>query len=167
MRRLGLVVVMLLVGFSAMAAEMKLSIVDMQTVIDGTKEGKRIKDALNKEKAERDVTLESKRKDLKKLEDEFGQKQQVWTQSVREQKQKELQELYAEVQKYYLESGKNLEQKYANASKDIIKRIQSVIQKMATDRGYDFVLEKNQTQYFKTTYDITQDVIRLYDQAYK
>jgi outer membrane protein len=154
-------------GVSLAKADMKIAVVDIQTVIDSTKDGKKAKESLNKETADRQTLFETKKNEFKKAEEEFTKKQSVLTPAVRDEKQKELQNMYLEIQKMGLESEKMLKQKYVSLSQDIVKKIQSVITKAAVDKGYDLVLEKNQTPYFNSAYEITQDIVKLYDQTYK
>ena len=166
---LALVLMSLFAGRQSFAAkgELNIAVVDVQTVIEATKEGRKAKDMLNKETAERQTMIENKRNEVKKLEDEFNQKQLVYNATVREEKQKELQAMMYDWQKMVMDSEKTLKQKYASVSQDIVKKIQGVVTKLSTDRGYDLVLEKSQTQFFKNSFDITTDVTKAYDQAYK
>ena len=166
----GLLVVGLLSGVataSAAAKDFKVAVVDFQNVIDTTKEGKKAKDSINKEASDRQDLIKTKQDEIKKKEEEFSKKQLVLTQTVREEKQKELQNLYMELQKMVMESEKTFKQKFASTSQDIVKKIQGVVTKLAVDKGYDLVLEKSQVPYYQSSFEITQDVIKLYDQTYK
>jgi outer membrane protein len=161
------VVVGMLATATPTRAEIQVGVVDIQLVIDSTKEGKKARETLNKEQGDRQTLIESKRGELKKKEEEYTQKQSLLAPSVREEKQKELQEMMMDLQKLVLDSEKGLKQKYASLTQDLLKKIQTVVGKIAAEKKLDLVLEKGQVPYYSPSFEITKEVIKLYDQNNK
>jgi outer membrane protein len=153
--------------FSTAHAEAKLAIIDIQTVLETSKEGKRAKDLLNKQAGERKTLIEKKKNELQKLESEFKQKRLVLKGNVLEEKQRELQEKTIELQKLVFDSENEFKQKHAKLTGDIVERIRSVATKIGVDKKFDMVIEKSAVVYYKSAFDLTKDVVKLYDKTYK
>ncbi len=154
-------------AFAVAKDGLKVAVVDVQTIVDNTSEGKRAKDLLKKEREEKQAILEKKKSSLKTLEDNYNKKKLVWKGDVLQEKQRELQEKTLELQKLVFDWETQFRKKQDQLSQGIMKNVNAVIHKIGLERGFDFVLEKNSVFYFKPTYEITKDVIRLYDKTYK
>jgi Skp family chaperone for outer membrane proteins len=62
---------------------------------------------------------------------------------IRSRKEKELTDLYAEVQKMRAESNSKLQTEVAAARAPIIKKVQEIANKIGREDKYDFIVEKS------------------------
>ena len=144
-----------------------IAIVDMQFVLENIKEGKRIKEQLNKDASGRQELIEKKKKDIEKLETEFQQKRLVWKGDTLQKKQAELESKTVEFQKLLLESRNDFKKRENEEVQKLLGKIRGVVTKVGVDKKFDMVIEKTSVYYFKDNFDVTDQIISAYDKQYK
>jgi len=161
-------VFLLVTLFAALAhADTKIGVFDAQVVLDSIEDGKKAVASLEKEAMDRKKTIETKGKALEKAKADLDAQKLVLSKEAFEKKQQDLNNQFIEFQKLQYEAQKDMQKRELTMTGDIFKKINTVIQKMGKDGGYDFILEKNQgaVTYFKNG-DLTQQVIAEYNKNY-
>lgn len=160
------IVILSLITSAAMAAEMKLGIVDMQKAIQSTAAGKKAKTELETEFEKRKKELQKKEADLKKMSDDLDKKKSVMSEEVLGRKQGELQE---EMMKYRETLQKNqteIQKKERDLTQPILEKMRKTITDVAKEGGYTYVFENSPMVLFADpAHDLTDKVIKAFEKA--
>ena len=149
-------------------AEEKLAVVDVQRVLDTVEEGKRAKAEFQKELDGKKNDLDRKQAEFKKLDDNFEKQKMILSPAAVMEKRKDLENKKEELQKYWIQLQADTQKRETQLVGEILKKIKQTVEKAGRDGGYSIVWEKNEggVVYSKPTFDITDQVISLYDKMY-
>lgn len=164
---LGMVVA--LVANVGLAADAKIGFVDLQRVLAETEEGKKAKSALESVFKQKQTEIDKRLADLKKAQEEFEKQKAMLQSSARDQKARELDVQMRELQMLYLKHQEDLSKREAEAMKDIFKKTEKIIQKIAAQEGISLVLEKTQSSilWAQPALDLTNELVRRYNSGGK
>lgn len=153
----------------AQAAEVpalrKLAMVDMQRVLNETKAGRKARKELEESSKSKQSKLEKKQaqleKDASKLQSLSGQKLA--------EAQERLQKEYMEVQNMAAALEQELATEHNKLLQKMYENSQSIVAELAQQRGLDLVLVRDQMTviYAKESFDITDTVVKQYDERHK
>jgi outer membrane protein len=162
-------VIALAVAFSsvAMAAEVKLGYVNLQRALNECSAGKEAVVELEAETKKRQEQVDIKQEELKKLNEEIEKKRAVWSEDMREQKQKELQAKMQEFQRFYLQSNDDNKKREQEKKTILITDLIELAKPLANEKGYTFIFEAQGLIYGPSDADLTNDLIKVYDDEYK
>ena len=138
--------------------------VDMQRVLNETKEGKKARTDLETSSKAKQEKLDKKRTKLEADAAKLGSLKGAQLTSAQEKLQQESMELQSMLMTLEQELGdmhnKTLESMYKNA--------QDIVTKLAKERGIDLVLVRDAMTviYVKEGIDITDEVVKLYNKAH-
>ena len=152
---------------AAMAAEVKLGYVNLQRALNECSAGKEAVVELEAETKKRQEQVDIKQEELKKLNEEIEKKRAVWSEDMREQKQKELQAKMQEFQRFYLQSNDDIKKREQEKKTVIIKDLIELAKPLAKEKGYTFIFETQGLIYGPPDADLTNDLIKVYDDEYK
>lgn len=143
----------------------KLAMVDMQRVLNETKAGRRARKELEESSKVKQSKLEKKQaqleKDASKLQSLSGQQLA--------EAQERLQKEYMEVQNMAAALEQELSTEHNKLLQKMYENSQSIVAELAQQRGIDLVLVRDQMTviYAKETFDITDTVVKQYDERHK
>lgn len=148
----------------------KIGTINMQVAITGTSEGKQAAAELQSQFAPRETELSNMQKQIEDLQTRMRTTQNTASEDERARMQRELDLMTRQFQRKQQDSQDD----FQAARQDVIDRIGrkliDVVDKYSKDNGYAVVLDTSSQQtpviYGAPTVDVTQEVIRLYDQAY-
>ncbi|HLG21105.1 MAG TPA: OmpH family outer membrane protein [Bdellovibrionota bacterium] len=169
----NLIWILLLLAFAPVrmghAVEMKVGVVNIQDVLDAVEEGKKAKAKMEGEIAKKKKDLDDRQAEYKKLDEGLEKQKLLLSPSALSEKQKELEAKKMEIQKLYMSSQTEMQKLEGQLMADILKKIRSVVAKIAQQNSYDLVVEKSEggLLYYKDGYDITKLVVDEYNKAYK
>ncbi len=164
MKKIVFVMFILLLAFSAGAAEVKLAYVDMQKVVTESDQGKEAVKTLNSlEKAKKSLVQE-KVKEIKKLEEELAKQGAILNPEIKQKKEGELEKMMAEYQKMRRDSEEELQKNEAEFIQKIILDVQKLLAKIAADEGYSAILNKQAVLYLPDEFDLTDRVIKQFNE---
>ena len=148
---------------------LKVAIVDVQSAILQTNEGKAAREKIEKEVTQKRQDLLNQQNNLKKLQEEFQAQQSVLSDADKQSKQKEFQTKLQAFQQAQMNFEQESRQKEAAALQKIFQNIQTEVQKIAKQKSYDMVFDKSAAVllYANNTTDITPEVVSLYNADYK
>ncbi len=167
--RIGIMAIIVAVIFSgaAAAAELKIGYINLQKALNECLAGKEAVLELETETKKRQEQVDAKQEELKKLNEEIEKKKTIWSEDVREQKQKELQARMQEFQRFYLQSNDDLKKREQEKKTVIIKDLIEIAKPMAKDKGYAFIFESQGLIHGLPEADLTNELIKIYDAEYK
>jgi len=170
---LGLGLLMLTPGLraqSAATAPTRIGVINMQAAITSTAEGKQAGAQLQSQFAPRQAELQTMQK---QIEDDQS-RLRTGQSTLSDEEQARLTREYTVLTRTLQRKSQEDQDDFNDAQQDLINRIGrkmvDVLDKYAKDGGYAVVLDSSSQQtpiiYEANQIDITQDIIRLYDQAY-
>lgn len=169
-RRHALVLVTALLAFGlalpAGAQDMKIAFVDLQRALNEVDEGAAAKAALKKEFDAKQAELDKRQNELKAMKDEIDARGMMMTPEAKQEKMADLQKKLMEVQQLYFQLQQELSQKEAQATSDIFAKMGTLLEAMGKDAGYTIIVEKSAVLYAKPSLDLTNELIRRYNDAY-
>jgi len=148
----------------------KVGVINMQAAITGTAEGKQAAAQLQSQFAPRQVELQDMQKQIEDDQNRLRTGQTTLSDEEQQRLTREYNSLTRKLQRKSQEDQDDLN----DAQQDIINRIGrkmvDILDKYAKDGSYAVVLDSSSQQtpilYEANQIDITQEIIRLYDQAY-
>jgi outer membrane protein len=163
--RFAVLVVLTLVGTSAVAEELKFGYVDLQRAISETDDGRKAKAALKKEFDQKQKEIDEQQDDLKKAIEDLDKKRTLLPADKVREKETELQGRMQKVQQTYLRHQQDLQAKQEAAMSKIVERMNKIIGKIALAENFTMILDKTQggIVFAKPHLDLTNDLIRRYN----
>jgi outer membrane protein len=147
------------------AAQMRVAVVDTQRAVMETEDGLRAQATLKKLFDKRQRELDQKQKDLQKeREDLEKNRAQINTEAMTKRVETWQREM-AQVQAVFVEYNKELQQKQNELTQPIVQKTVGIIRRLATQEGYDVVLERQAATYFRSDLDLTDKVITMYNRG--
>ena len=146
-------------------APVKLGTVDMQKALQAVDEGRKAKSQLEKEFNERKKSIQAEEASIRKAGEEFKKQSAVLTDEAKAKKNSELQERMMKLQELTMRSQQDIQKKERELTDPLIKRLRIVIEKIAKEKGYTVVLEKNENTvlYSPEKDDLTTEVVSAFN----
>lgn len=148
------------------AADIKLGYVDLQRALNEVEEGASAKKALKKEFDEKQKQLDTKQNDLKALKEEIDARGSMMKPEIKQEKLNDLQKKLMETQQLYYALQQELSKREGDATAEIFKKMGVILQGMGEGDGYTLIVEKSAVLYAKGALDLTNELIRRYNDAY-
>jgi outer membrane protein len=166
-KKVSLVIGMIVLGWlgSVWAADSKIAYVDIQRAINECNAGKEAKKAITKDLEKIQRLNVDKQKELQTAKETLDKQAPMLTPDARATKEKEFQNKVRDYQRWVDDNQKEMQQKTQEMERTISISLVKVIQKLGTDEGYTFILEKNENivLFASKTFDITDRVIKAHD----
>jgi len=150
---------------SADAKDAKIAVVDLQRAINETEDGRKAKDRLKSLFSKRQVGLDEKQNNLKKLKDEIDKQQNVLSRDALQKKVQTYQEQLAELQQVYMEYQRELAAKEGEFTQKIVERMERILRRVGQAQGYTLILERSEggVVWVPSNLDLTDLVIQKYN----
>lgn len=147
------------------AGSLKIGFVDIQKAVNECNEGKEAKKAIVKEIEKFQRQFADKQKELQTMKEALDKQAPMLKPEARSAKEKDLQSKVLEFQRWQEDSQNEVNQKRMEMERNISIGLQKLIQKLGTDEGYTFILERNENivLFASKAVDLTDRVIKLYD----
>ncbi len=147
------------------SAQAKIAVVDLQRAINETEEGRKAKANLKKLFESRQLGLDKKQEELKKLKDEIESQKNVLARDVLEKKVESYQKQLVELQQVYVDYQRELAEKEGELTKVIIERMEKILRRIGQAEGYAMIVERNEAGviFAPTNLDLTDVVIQRYN----
>jgi outer membrane protein len=167
-KNLGMVIGMILLGGwlgSVWAADLKIGFVDVQKAINECQAGVEAKKAIIKEVEKLQHLNDEKQKELQTMQEYLDKQSLMLNSEARAAKEKDFQNKLKEFQRWQEDNRNEMNQKRLEAEKSVGTGLQKVIQKIAADEGYTFILVRNDNLvlYASKSVDLTDRVIKTFD----
>ncbi|NIX16011.1 MAG: hypothetical protein GWN11_09070 [Candidatus Dadabacteria bacterium] len=147
-------------------AATKIGYIDLQSVIQNSKAGKAAKSSFEAEFNKKRQIIENKAKVLAQEEQEFINQSALMDSEAKKRRAEELNKKKKELARLRDDFRDELQKKDFELTQKILKELESVIKNIGTSEGYSLIVEKTESGviYGNDTVDITQKVIKAYDQ---
>lgn len=164
MRTFGLTLVILFVlvalcapikAYSAQDA-IKIGYVDVARVFDNYDKTKEQDKALESQSNKKRDSRESMVTQIRKMKEEI----EVLSEKAKEKKQADIDSKIKELNDYDRQANDELKEQRDNMVREILKDIDAVAEKYATDNGYTMLLNSRVLVYGQKTYDLTDKILQ-------
>jgi outer membrane protein len=155
---------------AAPAAAGKVGVIDVQVAITSTAEGKQAAAELQSQFAPRQTELTNMQKQMEDIQTRMRTGQTTLSDDEKARLAREGDQL----QRSYQRKSQDAQDDFNEAQREIVDRIGrkmiDVLSKYSRDNGYSLVLDRSGQSspvlFAANTVDVTQEIIRLYDQSY-
>ncbi len=147
-------------------AELKIAYVDLQRALEETEEGRQAKTKLKTDFEKKQKELDQRQEELKKMKGDLDKQAAILKPDALQSKQQELQQRLVSLQDTYMRLQKQLQEREAEETGRIFKKMSSVIAEIAKTEGVTYVLEKSTgILYAPPSLDLTNELIRKYNSS--
>jgi outer membrane protein len=146
-------------------AQSKIAVVDTQRAIMETEDGLRAQATLKKVFDNRQRELDKKQEDLQKERDDIEKQKDVLSKSALAKRVDKWQREMMQLQTVFVDYNKELQKKQGELTQPIFQKAMGVIRRLATQEGFDLVVDKQAVPYVRSDLDVTDRVITLYNQG--
>jgi outer membrane protein len=166
---LGVLIAFMVSGSALGADALKVGVVDIQRFQKTSKQFQKIGAELKQKFDQLQKKLDSEKKALQKLEEEFTKQNMMLSLDAKEDKKRELEKkrrYYKYLYEDYTAEMKNSERE---ATRMVGKELEKAVRKIGEKEKFTLILEKRTVGllYFANKIDITDKVVKIYDQMKK
>jgi outer membrane protein len=143
-------------------AETKIAVVDTQRAMMETEDGLRMQANLKKIFETKQQELDAKQKALESERADIEKQQGVLSQEALQRRVASWQQDMVALQQTYVQFNQELQAKQNELTQPIIEKTLGLIRRLATQEGYDVVVDKQAVPYVRSDLDVTDRVITMY-----
>jgi outer membrane protein len=153
----GLMVSPILSGFagSAVPANPKIGLIDIDNTLSTTPAGKRANDAFEKTRKAKQAELDKEQQDLKRAEADLEKQKAVLKPDVFAAKQEDLQKKFVALQQTYLKLEKDLAGERTKLIQDLLKQAGPKIEAIAKSEGVTLIVDREAVVWADPAIDLT------------
>lgn len=140
-----------------------IAVVDLQGAVMQTEDGIRAQAQLKKLLDKRQVTLDSKQKELAKMRGDIERQAPFLSREALTRRMELWQKEMLSLQTVFIDYNKELEKRQAELTDPIIKRMIGLVSKLASKNGHDIVIDKRAAPYARPELDLTDRVVSMYN----
>ena len=171
----NLVLPALVLGVAALAQAQgqvptKIAVINVQTAILSTKDGQKAAADLQTAFNPRQQDLEKKQADLTALQDQLRKGSATMSEEAKTKLMRDIDATTTRVNRDRQDASSDLDEAQGKIMQELGGKMMAVMEKYAVQNGYAVVLDVSNPQtpvlWAASAVDITNDIVKLYDQAY-
>jgi outer membrane protein len=144
----------------------KIAIVDIRAALLSTAEGKQVAGEIQSQFSAKQAELENMRKNLEDLQNRVTNGARTLSDEERARLERQGQRMQQQLQRKQEEYQADFNEAQQDAIEKLGRKMSDVISRYARDNGYLMIMDAQVCNiYCSNQLDVTQDIIRLYDQA--
>jgi outer membrane protein len=159
----GWMAAVLMVAAPLSASAESIAVVDLQGAVMQTEDGLGAQATLKKLFDRRQKELDGRQSDLAKQRDDIERQARILSREALERRMEMWQRDMVQLQTVFLDYRKEIEKKQSELTAPIIQRIVGIVARLASQNGYEVVLDKPAVAYARPDLDITDRVIQMYN----
>jgi len=157
-----------LAGAQSSAPPTKVGIIQIQGAILGTKDGQKALNNLQAKFAPKKTEIEKKQNEIAQLQDQMRKGSNTMSDEAKQKLARDIDQKTKILQRDTEDAQAELDQEQNRIMQELGAKIMAVISKYAQDNGYAVILDVSSPQtpvlYAANGIDITQDIVKLYDE---
>ena len=143
----------------------RIAVVDTQRAIMETEDGLRAQATLKKIFDSRQRELDKKQDDLQKEREDIEKQKDVVSKAALAKRIDKWQREMVQLQTVFVEYNKELQKKQNELTQPVFQKAMGLIRRLATQEGYDVIVDKQAVPYVRSDLDVTDRLITLYNQG--
>lgn len=147
------------------AAPMKIGVVDQDRVLNDSEEGKRLKSDLEKLRNSKASAIEAKERELKGLQEQLMNAQLSLSEEKRDEISRQLKRKRVEYERLSDDASMEFQEAANRAQARLIAMFREVIEKYGAEKGYTLILEANTLYFASNAVDITEELLKRFNEA--
>jgi outer membrane protein len=151
-------------------ATLKVGVLNMEAAITGTQEGKQASNELAAKFAPRQTELQNLQKQIQDIGTRLQTTSNTLSDDERYRLQRESDTLNRTLQRKQQEARDDFQDAQQDLINGLGRKLMTVLDKYSADNGYAVIFDTSSQQtpviYAARTIDVTQDIIKLYDETY-
>jgi outer membrane protein len=158
---------------TAQAADLKIGVIEPQKVLDGTRNGKKIKDSLQEYVKSRQRIIDLEEEELKKMEEDLVKQSAVLSADAKKEKEETFRKRMIEYQRKVGQLNQEVQNKKKEVLEEFNKGLEQIVKGIADKEKLSLVVEKGDNGagalvvYSHPSLDITDRVIKELDKGAK
>jgi outer membrane protein len=158
---------------TAHAADLKIGVIEPQKVLDGTRNGKKIKDSLQEYVKSRQKIIDLEEEELKKMEEDLVKQSAVLSADAKKEKEETFRKRMIEYQRKVGQLNQEVQNKKKEVLEEFNKGLEQIVKGIADKEKLSLVVEKGDNGagalvvYSHPSLDITDRVIKELDKGAK
>ncbi len=151
---------------SAVAADMKVGVMNVQKVLVESVSGKAAKEKFDQKMQNLQAKFKTEEQDLVDMQSEIEKKSSAWSEETKQVKVREFQKKRRELQEKSEDARFELKTLQDKELAPILKALEGVVTSYGKDNGYTLILDsKSGVIYFSDAVDITDQLVKELDSA--
>jgi outer membrane protein len=149
------------------SAQSKVAVIDTERAVSQTEDGARAQATLKKLFDSRQAEIDAKQKTLQQQKDALEKEAAAGKtpKDALQRKADSLQKQYVELQQSSVNAQNEIQRKRSELTQPIVSKINTIVRNIATQEGYEVVIDKQAAPYFNPQLDLTDRAIKLYNAA--
>lgn len=167
MKRLLLLVLVVfgLIATPALAADLKIGVVDLQKALNLSVAGKDAKEKIKVKFMSMDAEVKAMEADLTKIKEDAEKQAMALSEKARTAKEREYQQKVKDYQRFKKDAQEELQREDAEFTRVIIEGLLKSAQELGKKKGYTMILEKTESAviFSDASVDFTDELIKAFD----
>jgi len=159
----GLLATAALASTSDARADFRIGVVNVQYAVTQTEDGIRATNTFKKVFDKRQQDLDARQTDLEKMKIDIEKQTRILSREALTRRMEDWQKRMVDLQTLFVEHNKELQKKQAELTSPIMKKMISVIGRIAKKNGYDVVVDAQAVPYVRSDLDLTDQVVQMYN----
>jgi outer membrane protein len=145
---------------------LKVAVINSQKAFEQSAEGKKAVSILQEKEQTIKEEIKKRNEEIQKLKDRLASQKLTLSPEAISQLQLEIDQKEAARQKYEQEASADFEQFKSQLIKKIREEMLAVVDELVKEKGFDLVFDLSSSGliYFQPSFDITEEIIKRYDQ---
>jgi len=155
---------------NAQATPSKVAIIHVQNAILSTKDGQKAATDLQGQFAPKKADLDKKQQDIASLQDQLKKGSTTMSEEAKTKLMRDIDAGTTRLNRETQDAQADLDEAQGKLMQELGNKMMAVVEKYATQNGFALVLDVSNPQtpvlWAASSVDITNDIVKLYDQAY-
>jgi outer membrane protein len=141
----------------------KVAVVDVQHAVMSTEDGIRAQATLKKLFDKRQQELDGKQAELGRAREDIEKQSRVLSREALQKRMEDWQRRMIELQTVFVDYNKELQKKQGELTGPILKKMMTVIGRIAKKSGYELIIDRQAAPYARPDLDLTEQVVQMYN----
>jgi len=153
----------------ATAGDVKIAFVDLRRALMETNEGKKALKKLTKQKDKLQKKIERKEKEILEMKEQIEKQQNILNKEALQKKAEQYYGAVTELQQTYMQFQRELAEKEAKATQDILVKMQKILREIGQSDGYTMIYDSSggAVVWAPNHLDLTDKLIERYNKKHK
>ena len=161
-----LVLAVVVLPVRAVAAELKIAVVDFQAALNQVQEGTTAMARLEGMRDEKMKVIDTKRQALATMQTEIRNQAALLSESARAAKEDTFLKAQAEFQQLAMQAEQDMQSTYMSIMDGLVSKLREEASAIGRERGYTLILEKSNIVYSSNLDDLTNELVTRYNQKH-
>ena len=142
-----------------------IAVIDPQRVVQNSEMGKKALAEIKIVKDKKQAEIDQRQNAIQAMRDKLEKQRDILSVEARDKLNSDVQKAITDLRRFSEDSEAEIQRELGKAIKSIEEKVLPIIQKLGEERGYSVIIQKDQLVYFSAKNDITDEVIKLFNDA--